>query len=231
MGNPKFGDRTTCMIIFDETFIPWERVFLFEDLRATRDLLTLFACSHRCAGASCKSGFIDSIAGVASMMLKVNGLENVPALRQKVTEIIALSEAAHAISIGGAVKGYEIAGSWQPNREIANSAKILGVEVFMKAIADLIDISGGIPATAPSEFDLKGEIGEAVRRFMVGSGKFTAEDRMKIIKMAEFWIMSSHLIGAFHGGGSPSAALIFLQYLADFVKRERAVCDLLDIKS
>ncbi|MEM1515499.1 MAG: enoyl-CoA hydratase-related protein [Candidatus Bathyarchaeia archaeon] len=48
------------------------------------------------------------------------------------------------------------------------------------------------------------------------SERFSVEDRMKIIKMAEFWIMSSHLVGAFHGGGSPSAALIFLQYLADF---------------
>ncbi|MEM4504038.1 MAG: 4-hydroxyphenylacetate 3-hydroxylase N-terminal domain-containing protein, partial [Archaeoglobaceae archaeon] len=94
MGNPKFGDRTTCMVIFKETFIPWERVFVFEDLKATRDLLTLFACSHRCVGAACKAGFIDSIAGVASMLLKVNGLENVSALRQKVAEIVAFSEAA-----------------------------------------------------------------------------------------------------------------------------------------
>lgn len=231
MGNPKFGDRTTCMVIFKETFIPWERVFVFEDLKATRDLLTLFACSHRCVGASCKAGFMDSMAGAASLMLKVNGLENVPALRQKVAEIVAFSEAAHAIAIGGAVKGYKIADSWQPSREIANSAKIVGIEGFMKSIANLIDIAGGIPATSPSEFDLKGEIGEEVKKFMQGSEKFSAEDRMKVIKFIEFWVMSSHLVGAFHGGGSPSAALIFLQFLADLKEREKAVCDLLDIKS
>ncbi|MEM0353376.1 MAG: 4-hydroxyphenylacetate 3-hydroxylase N-terminal domain-containing protein [Archaeoglobaceae archaeon] len=231
MGNPKFGDRTTCMVIFKETFIPWERVFVFEDLKATRDLLTLFACSHRCVGAACKAGFIDSIAGVASMLLKVNGLENVSALRQKVAEIVAFSEAAHAIAVGGAVKGYSIADSWQPCREIANSAKVVGVEAFIKSIANLIDIAGGIPATAPSEFDLSSEIGEIVKNFMKGSERFSAEDRMKVIKLAEFWIMSSHLVGAFHGGGSPSAALVFLQFLADLAKREKAVCDLLDIKS
>ncbi|MEM2325342.1 MAG: 4-hydroxyphenylacetate 3-hydroxylase N-terminal domain-containing protein [Archaeoglobaceae archaeon] len=231
MGNPKFGDRTTCMVIFDETFIPWERVFVFEDLKATRDLLTLFACSHRCVGAACKSGFMDSIAGVASMMLKVNGLENVSALRQKIAEIVAFSEAAHAIAIGGAVKGYKVADSWQPCREIANSAKVIGVDAFIKSIANLTDIAGGIPATAPSEFDLTSEIGELVKKFMKGSDKFSTEERMKVIKLAEFWIMSSHLVGAFHGGGSPSAALIFLQFLADLTKREKAVCDLLDIKS
>lgn len=231
MGNPKFGDRTTCMVIFKDTFIPWERVFVFEDTKATRDLLTLFACSHRCVGAACKSGFMDSIAGVASMVLKVNGLENVSVLRQKVAEIVAFSEAAHAIAIGGAVKGYRVADSWQPSREIANSAKLVGVDAFTKSIENLIDIAGGIPATAPSEFDLNSEIGELVKNFMRGSENFSAEDRMKVIKLAEFWIMSSHLVGAFHGGGSPSAALVFLQFIADLAKREKAVCDLLDIKS
>jgi len=54
---------------------------------------------------------------------------------------------------------------------------------------------------------------------------------MRIIKLIEFWAMSSYLVGAFHGGGSPSAALIFLQFLADVAKRERAVCELLDIES
>jgi 4-hydroxyphenylacetate 3-monooxygenase/4-hydroxybutyryl-CoA dehydratase/vinylacetyl-CoA-Delta-isomerase len=100
----------------------------------------------------------------------------------------------------------------------------------MKAVASLIDVAGGIPATAPSEFDLQGELGEALKKYTKGSERFSAEDRMKIVKFIEFWTMSSHLVGAFHGGGSPSAALVFLQFLANVVKRERAVCELLDIK-
>jgi len=120
------------------------------------------------------------------MMLKVNGLKNVSALRQKVAEIVAFSDAAHAIAVGEAVKGYSIADSWQPCREIANSAKVVGVEAFIKSIANLIDIAGGIPATAPSEFDLSSEIGEIVKNFMKGSEKFSAEDRMKVIKLAEY---------------------------------------------
>jgi 4-hydroxyphenylacetate 3-monooxygenase/4-hydroxybutyryl-CoA dehydratase/vinylacetyl-CoA-Delta-isomerase len=229
-GNPKYGDRTTCTVIFDETLIPWDRVFLFEDLKSTRELVTLFACSHRCVGASCKAGFIDSMAGAASMMLKANGLENVQSLRQKVVEMVALSECIHAAAVGGAVMGYELKGSWQPNREVANSVKVFGVDAFMKAVASLIDVAGGIPATAPSEFDLQGELGEALKKYTKGSERFSAEDRMKIVKFIEFWTMSSHLVGAFHGGGSPSAALVFLQFLANVVKRERAVCELLDIK-
>jgi len=46
---------------------------------------------------------------------------------------------------------------------------------------------------------------------------------MRIIKLIEFWAMSSHLVGAFHGGGSPSAALIFLQFLADVAEEGEGV--------
>lgn len=52
-------------------------------------------------GASCKAGFIDSMAGAASMMLKANWLENVQPLREKVVEMIALSEGIHAVAVGG----------------------------------------------------------------------------------------------------------------------------------
>jgi len=89
------------------------------------------------------------------MMLKANGLENVQLLRQKVVEMIALNEGIHAVAVGGALIGYELKGSWQPSREVANSVKVLGVELFVKAMANLIDVTGGIPATAPSEFDLE----------------------------------------------------------------------------
>ncbi len=229
-GNPKYGDRITCTIIFDDVFIPWERVFIFEDLAATRDALVYFANSHRCAGAACKAGFIDSMAGAASLMLKANGLEKVPILRQKIGEIIAYGEAAYGIAIGAATKGYEAYGAWHPNKILSNAGKVIGVEAFSKVIMNLAEIAGGIPVTAPSEFDLKNpEIGNLVKKYLRGSDRFTPEQRLKIIKFIEFWITSSHYIGAIHGGGSPAAAVIMLQYFADLNEKEEAVKKNIDL--
>lgn len=224
-GNAKYGDRTTCMIVFDNVFIPWERVFIFEDLRATRDVLMYFASSHRCVGAACKAGFIDSMAGAASLMLKANGLEGVSVLQQKIAEMVAMSEAAFAIAVGAATKGYETNGSWQPNQLMANAGKIIGVEGFTKSLVNLIDLSGGIIGTSPSEFDLKGDIGDAIRKYITASENFTPEQRMKIVKFIEFWVTSSHLVGAIHGGGSPAAALITLRFIMNMKEREEAVSD------
>lgn len=219
----KYGDRTTCMVVFDDVFIPWERVFVFEDLKAARDVVSYFAPSHRCAGAACKAGFIDSMAGAASLMLKTSGLENVSALQQKVAEMVAVSEGAFAISAGAAVKGADHNGCWLPNFQMANSGKVIGVDGFAKALMNLIDISGGIIGTSPSEFDL-----EMVGDFLQASENFTAEQRLKIVKFIEFWVTSSHLVGAFHGGGSPTAALITLRFLMDLSSREEAVKNCID---
>ncbi|RLI84234.1 4-hydroxyphenylacetate 3-hydroxylase, partial [Archaeoglobales archaeon] len=105
-----------------------------------------------------------------------------------------------------------------------------GVEGFNKVIMHLADIAGGIPVTAPSEFDLKNpEIGKLVEKYLRGSENFTTEQRLKIIKFIEFWATSSHLLGAIHGGGSPTAAIIFLQYLADLAEKEEAVKEVLSL--
>jgi len=222
-GNPSYGDRITCMVVFEETFIPWERVLVYRDLKAVRNVLTYFASSHRCAGAACKAGFIDSMVGAASLMMKANGLEKVPALRNKLGEMIAASEAAYGIAAGGAFRGKAANGVWLPNPLIANAGKVMGVEGMAKAMLNLAEIAGGIPVTAPSEDDLESEIGEVVARYLRGSESFTPEQRLKIIKFIQFWLTSSHFVGAVHGGGSPSAAIIFLQMLADIESKEEAV--------
>ncbi|NOY11272.1 MAG: 4-hydroxyphenylacetate 3-hydroxylase, partial [Archaeoglobi archaeon] len=195
-GNP-FGDRTTCTVVLDRVFVPWERVFVYRDLKAVRNLLMTFANSHRCVGAACKAGFIDSMTGAASLMIKANGLEKVSALTSRLGEMSAVAESAYAIAIGSAVKGESVNGTWLPNGLMANAGKIAGVDGFIKAMRHLAEIAGGIPGTAPSEFDLKSEeVGEYVERFLRGSENFTAEERMRIIKFIEFWLMSSHYLGA-----------------------------------
>ncbi len=222
-GNP-FGDRTTCTVVLDRVFVPWERVFVYRDTKAVRNLLMTFANSHRCVGASCKAGFIDSMTGAASLMLKANGLEKVPALTSRLGEMSAVSESAHAIAVGSAFKGEAVNGVWLPNGLMANAGKIAGVDGFVKAMRHLAEIAGGIPGTAPSEFDLRSEeVGRYVEKYLKGSDAFTAEDRMRLVKFIEFWLMSSHYLGALHGGGSVSAAIIFLQYMSDMGAKEEAV--------
>ena len=62
-----------------------------------------------------------------------------------------------------------------------------------------------------------------MRKYVEGSKKLSAKERVRVTKFIELWTMSSHLVGAFRVGGSISVALVFLQFLAGVEKRERAV--------
>lgn len=68
---------------------------------------------------------------------------------------------------------------------MANSVKVLGVEVFLKAMTNLTDVVGGIPATVPSEFDL-GRAWRGLEEVHRGSKKLSAKERMRITKFIEF---------------------------------------------
>jgi len=53
LGNPIYGQRETCLIVFDHVFVPWERVFMCGEAEYTQSLITRFAKTHRmnCGGA------------------------------------------------------------------------------------------------------------------------------------------------------------------------------------
>lgn len=228
-GNPKYGERITCMMMFDETLIPWRRVFAYKDTTIAGKILANFNSSHSCVGAACKAGYMDSMAGIANLSMKSKGIENIQPLQRKLGKIIANTESTYAIAAGGASQGEMKKEIWLPNSLIANAANIAGVDKMEDAIRNLGEIVGGLPITAPSEEDLESEVGESVSKYLQAKETFSSEDSLKIAKFAQFWLASPHLLGAIHGGGSPDMALQVLQRLADIEFREEAVKRNLDL--
>lgn len=47
LGNPRFGQRETSMVVFDNVFVPWERVFLCGETKYAGKIVTRFAQVHR----------------------------------------------------------------------------------------------------------------------------------------------------------------------------------------
>lgn len=66
LGNPQFGQRETCLMVFDDVFVPYENVFMCGEVEFAGPLIQRFAKTHRmnCGGA-CKVGFADIIIGAA----------------------------------------------------------------------------------------------------------------------------------------------------------------------
>lgn len=99
----------------------------------------------------------------------------------------------------------------------ANVTKHL-VARFPSQIAQLsIDLAGGIVGTAPSEWDLKNpKLKEYISRYLQGAEDFTAEDRLRMVRLVENVSMGvAFQIESVHGAGSPAAQRIMFSRLYD----------------
>jgi aromatic ring hydroxylase len=229
-GNP-YGDRGTFLVIFDNVFIPWDKVFMCEEYQFAQVLVSNFSNIHRSVGGGCKAGFIDTMLGAAKLMSEYNGIQNASHVINKFTDIVKGQESCYACSLAACYEAKKTkSGAFLPDVLLSNVSKALGLSAIATAAINLADITGGVCVTAPSQKDLENpEISHYIAHYLKGSNAASTEERMKLIKFVEYWIAGPHLGGAIHGGGSPITPNIFIQRLANIDEKKQLVKDLLGI--
>jgi 4-hydroxybutyryl-CoA dehydratase/vinylacetyl-CoA-Delta-isomerase len=213
LGNIKYGVHE-CVVIFNDVFVPWERVFMCGELEYLDEFNNMFGACHRPTTGGCKSGWADVLIAATELMATNNGLRNVSHVKDKLTDMIAVSETMFSCGIAAAARGFELPGAgYLPDPVLANNAKYY----ISKAVYELIrlaeDITGGILACCPSEKELKNpEISPYLERFLKGVDSTPAEHRIRIVRLIEniSWGLGSILHSATHGGGSGQACKMLL---------------------
>ncbi|MEW6662635.1 MAG: 4-hydroxyphenylacetate 3-hydroxylase family protein [Bacillota bacterium] len=227
LGNQYYGKYCTT-VIFDDVFVPWERVFMCGEWEFASELVLRFSSYHRQSHGGCKSGLLDVFAGAAYTMAEYNGTASVSHIKEKLTDIIHKAETIYACTLASSYEGYkEKSGTYAVNSVLANAAKIHEGRELVDAMRLLLDIAGGLVGTLPSELDLNNpEIGKFIDKYMKGVSHVPTADRMKMFRLVEKLSMESRdLVSALHGGGSPQAhrLTIFretnLKQKAQFAKR------------
>ncbi|MCE4623499.1 MAG: hypothetical protein F7B11_01990 [Caldisphaeraceae archaeon] len=205
-----FGHRSTYIVIFDDVFVPKERVFMEGQYEFTGKLVEYFAAHHRAGGGACKAGFADSILGSAALAADVNGVLNTSYIQGRLLDIMRHGEAAYASGIAAMAKGWKHpSGEYIPNFRLANIAKLDAIEHLKEAIVAAADVGGGITVNAPSIKDIK--VGEKVSLAIKGNSSYTPEERLRAIRLLQLWVAGPHLVGVIQGGGSPAAELLSLR--------------------
>jgi 4-hydroxybutyryl-CoA dehydratase / vinylacetyl-CoA-Delta-isomerase len=213
LGNIKYGVHE-CVVIFNDVFVPWERVFMCGEVEYLDEFNNMFGACHRPTTGGCKSGWADVLIAATELMAANNGLRNASHVKDKLADMIAISETMFSCGIAAAARGFELPGSgFLPDPVLANNAKYY----ISKAVYDLIrlaeDITGGILACCPSEKELKNpEIAHYLERFVRGVDGTPAEHRIRIVRLIEniSWGLGSILHSATHGGGSGQACKMLL---------------------
>jgi len=222
------------LVIFDNVFVPMERVFLLRDWQYTSQLVEIFSAYHRQGYGGCKAGLGDVIIGATYNLAKQIGIEKASHVQEKLTEEVFLTETMYAAGIAASLNAVQpCPNCWWVNPMHANVTKHL-VARFPAQISQLaIDIAGGIIGTAPSEWDLKNpKLREYIAKYLQGVEGYTAEDRLRMVRLLENVSMGvAFMIESVHGAGSPAAQRIMFSRLYDLNYSEEVAKKLAGMKS
>ena len=223
LGNKQYGGQEA-LVVFDDVFVPWERVFMCEEWDFAGMLVERFAGYHRQSYGGCKVGVGDVIIGAAALAADYNGANKASHIKDKLIEMTHLNETLYCCGIACSAEGYPTeAGNYQIDMLLANVCK-QNVTRFPYEIVRLAeDIAGGLMVTMPSEKDFKsnlkvgrnGEtIGDVCNKYFKGSPVTSTENRMRILRFIENVALGTAAVGyrteSLHGAGSPQAQRIMI---------------------
>jgi 4-hydroxybutyryl-CoA dehydratase/vinylacetyl-CoA-Delta-isomerase len=219
------------LTIFDDVFIPWERVFVFKEYEFAGYLANLFATYHRFTALSYRSAMANLYLGTASLMAKANGIRDAHHVRERIVDMIMWKEIMRMGVIASAVTPLVEEGIAIPNPIYTNIAKLYSNTNFSKVLEGLVDIAGGIIATLPSEEDLRGEMGDKIAKYLAGA--IDGRERIKILKIAKELAGSSSFTGyslalMIHAEGSIEASRIALLREYNITEAEELVKKVLE---
>jgi 4-hydroxybutyryl-CoA dehydratase/vinylacetyl-CoA-Delta-isomerase len=214
IGNVLYSGQE-CMVIFDDVFVPWDRVFMYKEYEFTGDFVEKFAAYHRQSYA-CKSGIGDTLIGAAQLLTEYQGIARASHIKDRITEMIQLNETMMCCSLTCAHEGKpEPSGTYFVNNLWANVSK-LNVTRFPYEIARMAqEIAGGSLVTMPSEQDFKSpKIGKYVEKYLKGVDGVKVENRMRVLRLIENITLGTgsvcYLTESMHGAGSPQAQKIMI---------------------
>jgi 4-hydroxybutyryl-CoA dehydratase/vinylacetyl-CoA-Delta-isomerase len=212
-------------LIFDNVFVPWNRVFMCGESEFAVDMVVKFSSFHRQSHGGCKSGKIDCMIGCALNLMDYNGTAKVTHLKQKVIDMIHRAETLYACCLASSYEGKkQPSGAYFIDTVLANASKIHEGKEMAEATRLMIDACGGFVADLPSDRDFQNpEVGDLLRKYLKGVDSVPVENRVKMYRLAEkLALESADTISDIHGGGSPEAHRVTIFRETDIDSKKKA---------
>ena len=232
-GNVLFGGHEA-LVVFEDVFVPWERLFMCGENEFAGPLVEMFAAYHRQSYA-CKVGVGDVLIGAAQIAAEHNGVEKASHIKDKLIEMNHLNETLYCGCIACASEGrMKPSGTFSVNTLLANVHK-QNVTRYPYEIARLAqDIAGGLMVTLPSEKDLtSSKTRKWVEKYFKTRPDLQTTDRMRILRLIENLTLGTAAVGylteSMHGAGSPQAQRIMIGRKINMAEKKRAALTLCGI--
>lgn len=219
-----------CLTIYEDVFVPWERVFMCGEYEFAGPLLTAFSSGHIMQKCGCRAASMDLNIGAAALIAELNGVERAANIRDYIAEMVMNAEITYACGISAAVQGVRHpSGVYLAKPLPAFAGKVFAARKLGDERFALQDIAGGLVRTLASEKDYRSPAtGPYMERYLKTREGTPTEHRIRAFKLIEDLIASDYAgwysAMAISGGGGPQmmkTATLFQYDLEASKKRAR----------
>jgi len=224
------------VVVFDNVFVPWERVFMCGEWEFAGRLALTFAGFHRHSYCGCKPAVTDIILGATALVAEYNGVGKSAHIVDELTELMIIAELVYASGIAAAAKATKTSsGIYTPKFVYSNTGRYLAGTNIYHEYDILTSIAGGLPSTLPPEEDwLNPETRPDLEKYISRKPGVPAEKLHRLYRFISDYSCSAMCgwaqYAGVHGGGSPVMEKIGIRSQYDLESKKDIVKHLAGIK-
>jgi 4-hydroxybutyryl-CoA dehydratase/vinylacetyl-CoA-Delta-isomerase len=201
-------------LLFEDVFVPNERVFMCKEYKYTAKLIQYFTTNYRACIGACVSGQGDVMIGASVLMARLNGL-SAKTFTNKLVDMSINNTITYGLGAGACALGFKHpSGSFFADSHTAHTNKVMVATLPYEVKRLTQEIGGGIVETGcmPSYKDFTNpQYGHLIQKCLK-AGAGSAESRFKAARLSEWLTIGSGVPGCMHGGGSPDGAKLVVRF-------------------
>ncbi|MEJ2707192.1 MAG: 4-hydroxyphenylacetate 3-hydroxylase N-terminal domain-containing protein [Anaerolineales bacterium] len=209
---------TQGLLLFEDVFVPNERVFMCGEAKHTGHLIQYFTGNYRACIGACVSGQGDVMIGASVLMARANGLST-KTFMNKLIDMSINNQITYGLGVGACAMGFQHAsGAFFADPLTAHTNKVMVASLPYETKRLTQEIGGGMVETGcmPSYQDFTDpQYGNLLQKYYK-AGPVSAETRYKSARLAEWLTIGGGVPGCMHGGGSPDGAKLVVRFTTPF---------------
>jgi 4-hydroxybutyryl-CoA dehydratase/vinylacetyl-CoA-Delta-isomerase len=211
---PKVGGISQAFLLFDDVFVPNDRIFLNGEHEYAALFISIFTALYRAPIGACVAGQGDVMIGAAIELANAAGLSQ-KVFQDRLTRMAINNETTFGLGIGAIFNGTRHpSGLWIPDPLLAHVNKILVATLPYDTKRIAQELGGGIVETGcfPSYKDLTSPI-YGTKLLDSLAAVSDGETRARLARLLEWLTVGGGIPGCLNGGGAPDGARIMVRAL------------------
>lgn len=204
----RFGGHVESMIVFEDVFVPWERVFMCGEYGPGIVFGVVVGASHAWHKCMCRRNNMELSLGATGLVADYNGVAEAPHIYGNMCEMSMAVQIMDSLVTSAVVNGWEHdSGIFSPNLATVATGKVFSSERISQDRFIMQDAAGGSVVTMASEKDyFHPQVGKYLEKYYKGRDGVSTEDRIRAFKLIED-LTASEFAGWYHamcisGGGA-----------------------------